>query len=58
MRNERLFGGHVMNAKYAVVMMVLVALALVALPASAAINKIPAGEKSSLVKRDLMFLQQ
>ena len=42
-----------MNARIAVVMMVLVALAIVAFPASAAINKIPAGGEVFLGERGL-----
>ena len=42
-----------MNAKFAVVMMALVALALVAFPASAAINKIPAGGEVFLGEKGL-----
>ncbi|PWR73663.1 PGF-CTERM sorting domain-containing protein [Methanospirillum stamsii] len=42
-----------MNAKLAVVMMVLVALAIVAFPASAAINKIPAGGEVFLGEKSL-----
>jgi len=42
-----------MNARIAVVMMVLVALAIVVLPASAAINKIPAGGEIFIGEKNL-----
>ena len=42
-----------MNARFAVVMMVLVALAIMAFPATAAINKIPAGGEVFLGEKGL-----